>query len=432
MYENLESLRSFAELPFSRPTSVHPMITTDKSEHLPETRLVIACAQTSLGPRALSDVADILGGSVDWDYIIRIANRNAVLPLISRNLLHHWSDLLPPEIRETLSLGHQQQVQRNMIATAGLLKLIDAFHSSNIAVLPFKGPVLAIRAHGDLSLRRYGDLDLLIHPADLARSIEMLKANGYSPLTSATWLQKTTWNISDKKDILFTSDKGDLPVELHWKLSGSHFALPLEEDRLWARAEETTIAGRNISTLSFNDLLLYLCLHGSRHSWERLGWISDINELIGSTDTIAWEQLTAEADRLGCRNVLGLGLYLVHDFFGGEFAIPNWERIKNDRMFREIAANVHSSLFADEATNWVIGDRYAYHLQLREKLTDRWKLHLHYLRWYLKIIFTPNRSDEGVFHLPRWLVSLYYVLRPTRLFYTYVIKSKSGKKRRVP
>ena len=407
------------------------MITPTNSDHLRETRLVIACAQTNPGPQAMSDVSDILRGSLDWDYVFKIANRNAVLPLLSRNLLQRWNDLLPRDVRETISSGHQQQVQRNMIATARLLKLVEEFRSSDISVLPFKGPLLAIRAYGDLSLRKFGDLDMLIRPNDLARSIDLLKANGYSPVTSATWLQKTNWNISDKKDILFVSDVGDLPLELHWKLSGSHFALPVEEDRLWARTEETSIAGRDVGTLSFNDLLLYLCLHGSRHSWERLGWISDINELVGSTDAIDWEHLTAEADRLGCRNVLGLGLYLVHDFFGREFSIPDWDRIKNDRMFEELARNIRSSLFSDEGTNWVIGDRYAYHLQLREKLTDKLKLHLHYMRWYLKIVFTPNRSDEGVFHLPRWLVSLYYVLRPTRLFYTYVVRSKYGKKRGV-
>ena len=407
------------------------MLTINKSDRVRETRLVIACVQTQPGPETLSAVSDILRESLDWDYICRIANRNAVLPLLSRNLLNRWNERLPEDIRETIISTYQQQVQRNMGATAKLLKLVGEFQSSEIPVLPFKGPLLAIRAYGDLSLRRFGDLDMLIRPADLVRSIELLKANGYSPLTSATWLQKTNWNISDKKDILFTNEDGELPLELHWKLSGSHFALPLEEDRLWARAESTNIAGHKIPTLSFNDLLLYLCLHGSRHSWERLGWISDINELIGSADAIDWEHLTAEANRLGCRNVLGLGLYLVHDFFGREFPIPDWDRIKNDRMFSELAQNIRSSLFSDEGTNWAIGDRYAYHLQLREKAADRLKLHLHYMRWYLKIVFTPNRFDEGVFHLPNWLVSLYYVLRPTRLFYTYVLKSKRVKKREV-
>ena len=409
------------------------MTTTTNSDHIRETRLVIACAQTDPGPQSTSEVSEILrGGPLDWDYVLAIANRNAVLPLLSRNLLHRWNDLLSPETREVLSSGYQQQVQRNMIATATLLKLVEEFHSSGISVLPFKGPLLAIRAYGDLSLRRFGDLDLLIHPDDLVRSIDLLKANGYSPVTSATWLQKTSWNISDKKDILFVSDKGDLPVELHWKLSGSHFALPLEEERLWARAEETKIAGRRLDTLSLNDLLIYLSLHGSRHSWERLGWISDLSELIGSADSIDWEHLTTEANRLGCRKVLALGLYLVHDFFGREFPIQDWDPIKNDTSFGELAQNIRLSLFSEEGTDWVIGDRYAYHLQLKEKLSDKLKLHLHYLRWYLKIVFTPNRSDEGLFHLPRWLVSLYYVLRPTRLFYTYVIKAERQKGRKIP
>lgn len=114
------------------------MLTITKSDRVRETRLVIACVQTKPGPQALSDVSDILRESLDWDYIFRIANRNAVLPLLSRNLLHRWNELLPDDIRATISSGHQQQVQRNMVATAKLLKLVGEFQSSNIPVLPSK------------------------------------------------------------------------------------------------------------------------------------------------------------------------------------------------------------------------------------------------------------------------------------------------------
>jgi hypothetical protein len=44
--------------------------------------------------------------------------------------------------------------------------------------VPFKGPALAVQAYGDLSLRQYDDLDLLIHEADVPRAYQLLIANG--------------------------------------------------------------------------------------------------------------------------------------------------------------------------------------------------------------------------------------------------------------
>jgi hypothetical protein len=398
-----------------------------RSAESPVSRLVIACARTKLDAITISEITNVLSGPLDWNHIFKIAHRNAVTPLLCRNLLTTFAGALGADVYNEVSSTFQQHVQRNMLATSKLLKLVEGFGSSGISILPFKGPLLAVQAYGELSLRKFVDLDVLIRPEDLEASIEILKKYGYLPVTSASWLQKTAWNISDKKDIVFISDDDSPPLELHWKLSGSHFSLPIEHERLLARAETITVGGRRIQTLSFNDLLIYLCLHGSRHSWERLGWISDINELIESNKEIDWKTLVDEAERLGCRNVLRFGMYLVHEFFGKEFPIRDWKAVKNDPTFRELGESIRTNLFSDDGSTWSINDRYLYHLQLKEKPLDKLKLHLHYMLWYLRIIFTPNGSDTSIVNLPRPLVSLYYILRPTRLFYTYVVKSRRGK-----
>jgi Uncharacterised nucleotidyltransferase len=203
--------------------------------------------------------------------------------------------------------------------------------------------------------------------------------------------------------------------------------MPLEANRLWARMDTVDLAGKKIKTFSFDDLLIYLCLHGARHGWERFGWICDINELIRSNETIDWERIYAEARRVGCKNAFGLGLYLVDEFFGLDIPLTDWREIRGDRIFGEIARQIRSRLFCEEFINLEIGDRYLYHLKLKEKRWDKLKLHLHYNFWYLQLIFSPNEMDENIFHFPAWLNSLYYITRPPRLFYTYLIKSAKAK-----
>jgi hypothetical protein len=93
-------------------------------------------------------------------------------------------------------------------------------------------------------------------------------------------------------------------------------------------------------------------------------------------------------------------------------------------MFITCARRIRSQLFTEHHSVMKIGDRYAYHLKLKEDRRDKWKLHFHYILRYLTIIFTPKTTDTNLFHLPRALEPLYYVMRPLRLFYNYAMKSK--------
>ncbi|MEK7856766.1 MAG: nucleotidyltransferase family protein [Acidobacteriota bacterium] len=224
-------------------------------------------------------------------------------------------------------------------------------------------------------------------------------------------------NVSDKKDIYFTNADRSVNLELHWKLSGSHFALPVEMDRLWKDAEIVTLAGTEIRTLSFPDLFIYLCLHGSRHGWERLGWICDINELINSTPDFDWDSIMDEAERLGCRKILGLSVYLVHKLFRGEVPLAVSERFseKEVEFFAELISELTDRLFSPEQNSMVMGDRYKYQLQLKERFIDRWKLHFHYLRRYARLGLTPNQADRDRLELPESLRAVYFLTRPFRL-----------------
>jgi hypothetical protein len=392
-----------------------------------ENRLIAECAQRFIPDQQIKNISDALNYDLDWNYIFKISVRNAVFPVVCWNLLNKFPHLLPDEIRNTLNEKFQTHLRKNMFLTGRLIELVKLFESNNIPILPFKGPLLAMRAYKNLALRQFGDLDVLIRPNDFDKAIDLLSANGFEPVNSANWLKNNNWRITAIKDVSFINTEHKFIVEVHWKLSGSHFALPIEMNRMWNELESVNVAGTRVNALSFNDLLIYLCLHGSRHSWERFGWICDIHELIESQSEIDYEELTRQAQRLGCEKVLELGLYLVYRFFNKKYPLPNWQRIENDSTLKDISDQIQAKLFAEEPNGWEIGDRYAYHLKLREKLWDRWKLHLHYNFWYLKIIFTPNKLDRDLLNLPSFLVPLYYVMRPTRLLYTYVYKPKKLK-----
>ena len=397
--------------------------------HDSENQFIVGCSQTVLTGAEVESLACLLRyKSLNWDYILKIAARNAVAPLVSRNLIEKFGDFLPLDIKDKVVASFQEHAQHNMSLTGTLLSLLVRFRAEEIPVLAFKGPMLALQYYGDVSLRLFSDLDILVQPEHLEKAITLLGENGYEPISGVSWLNKKDWYLSRRKDVLFVGKENKVVVELHWKLSGTHFALPIEMNHLWKNAETVNLGGSEVGTFSFNHLLIYLCLHGSRHGWERLGWICDLNELLRSKENIDWEQISSEAKRLGCENALNFGLFLVHAFFGKSFPLPDWEKTASNRNYNEIARQIRSSLFSEDYAALKIGERYSYHLKLKEKIWDRCKLHLHYNLWYLKIIFSPNEADEGLFHLPPRFAPLYYIIRPPRLIYTYLLKPKKIKK----
>lgn len=405
-------------------------VETGTTKFEPESRVVAGCSQVSIPDDVAARLTILLSGPLDWAFVFSVARRNAVLPLVSSNLLSRFGQLLPDEVKPLLKAEFHRRLQTNMYMTSRLLEIVRFLNENDIPVLPFKGPVLAIQAYGDPALRQYGDLDILVRPADFKRAVELLMAD-LEPVTAISWLNKTNWYISPKKDICFVDKERPLNVELHWKLSGSHFALPLELEHIWDSAEAVGVGGSTVNTLSFSHLVIYLCLHGSRHGWERLGWICDLNELIRSHGEIDWNSLEARAKRMGCQNVLGLGLRLVRDFFGLEDLPTTLQHIVDGHAFTEIVSDIRFRLFSPDELRMSLGDRYLYHLKMKERALDRWKLHLHYNAWHLRTIFKPNEMDRKLIDLPDWMHSLYYLVRPARLLWRSVIDARQARQDRI-
>ncbi len=398
---------------------------TGQSNHKLETQLLIECSETSLTAQQINQISQILNQPLDWAHIVKIAERNAVLPLVSWNLIQNFNSLLPSGFREDLNNNFQSHVRHNILLTGKLIEVVKLFQSNDTPVMPFKGPLLADQVYGNLALRRYSDLDILVQPDDLEKAVALLLSIGYTPMTDAYWLENIKLCLKQKKDIKFVSKENNIYIELHWRLSKPYFDVPIKPEHLWQQAEIASLGGIQVSTLSFNHLLIYLCLHGSKHAWDRLAWICDVNELIGSRKPVDWEHIFEEAAQLGCENVLGLGLYLVDKFFGLECSNPKWEKIKTDETLQTMAVEVQARIFADELLPLDISKSYLNQLKLKEKRQDRWRLHFYYGNKYLQLIFSPNELDKDKFPLPSRLTPLYYALRPVRLFCNYL-----GKKNR--
>ena len=376
--------------------------------HEREKNLLLCCARAEASPEVAARIRTLAALDVDWNYLALLARRHSITPLLYRQLERHASELVPFIYFAKLKLEYQANSARNIILTEELCRLVKLFNDAGIETIPYKGPVLALFAYGDLALRRFVDLDVIVKKSDVPRARDLLIAEGYTlskPLTAAQQdlLLRTQHNLQ------FTRDQRRLFLELHWEVAPHLFASSVQENELWQHLDTIGVRGTKLKTLSPDDLLFSLCVHGSRHLWERLGWICDIAELI-SRHEINWPALLQRAAAADNERMILLGLHLAHKLLDAPIPPDIQQRCTADARLESLGNNVVAHLFNGPthipATSSEI---FKYNINVRKSLAARARYFVHMLR--------PTDSDFGGRALPRGLSFAYYLIRPFRLLF---------------
>ena len=346
--------------------------------------------------------------SLDWDYLFVFARRHGVLQLLYSQLQQCAADLIPPNHLQRLQKYFQENSARNVLLTAELRRLIELLESANIEAVPYKGPVLALFAYGDVSLRRFVDLDVLVRKDDVSRAIDLLLTEGYEfskplSLSQRELLLRTQHNLQLRRD------KRQLIVELHWEVASNLFASSVQADDLWSSLSEIKLNQANIKTLNVEDMLFSLCVHGSRHLWERLLWICDIGWIV-ARHQVNWPKLLERARRTQSQRMFLLGLYLSAKLPGVCFPELITNEFEKDGALEVLASGILKTLF--ERAGHVPASRreiFRYNWQIRKDWSSRAR--------YLRYALNPTDRDVEAMTLPRTLWFGYYVKRPIRLLF---------------
>ncbi len=382
-----------------------------------ENELVLACASTALDRDRRARIRELAAEDLDWDLVQATSTRHYVTPLVRESLVATCADMLPARVRQSFDLFFREHAARNLGLVAELVRLTRRFDAAGIDIITFKGPALSVLAYGNHVARLYGDLDLLVPEPDVPAAIDLLVEAGYVDAgDSEVRAHRSQWTPYTK-DLVFVNAAIGSRVELHWRLTGSHFPFPVDLDKLRRRAASVQIGGVRVRTIPADDLLLYLCLHGGRHGWERLEWVCDVAELVRSQPAWDWERLEARAAKLGCTRNLRLGLLLANRLVGGEVPSDVLARISRDPAVIRVAENATAGMFEEPGRE--IGGWRGYHLSVRERLSDRIRLHLYYLYRYARLATHTPSSEQTSDPATSRAEGRLTMLRPFRLGYRY-------------
>lgn len=311
----------------------------------------------------------LLERAPDWDYLIRLAERHRVVPALSGRLA-----AFAGEVPEQHVAGLRRRARSvsftNLALTGKLLRLLALLRERDIPAIPYKGPALAQSAYGDIGLRQFTDLDILVRKRDVYRIKELLVSDGCRPAWLLTPAQEAAV-LSHYYEYPFLCNDTGMLVEIHWEFAERFFSFGFDLDQIWERSETVEIQGRTVPTLSPEDSLLVLCAHGSKHFWGRLSWVCDVAQTVSRRQDLDWEALTGRSRALGLRRVLWLGLFLASELLGAELPAEVGKQVRSEPRIRALAERIRLGLF--KTAGLEAGQFRATLLQLsmRERVRDK-------------------------------------------------------------
>jgi hypothetical protein len=395
--------------------------TTTRNRQL-EIELLLACAGRDIARESSQRVGELLRVGLDWQFLLRMARNHGITPLLYYNLSRGFRDALPKAILEQLRDDFRTNSIDALKLTVELLRILDGLSASGIKAIPFKGPTLAAEAYGDIALRQVGDLDLLVRGADLRVARSFLEARGYRPMHDITRVQEgSLWKSSCQLPFI----RGDrrVMVELHTAVTPKAFSFPLDLERLWGRLESIDVMGKRVTVLSPEDLLVILCVHGAKHLWSSLIWISDVAELIRSHPGLDWPWVIRLARKTRSARMLFLGLHLANNLFDVPLTAELQEMIEKEPRLRTLASEVRDRLFSEDLRESYSLEACKFYLRVRERTWDG-------ARFCLSMALTPTVADWTQLSVPSFLSLAYRAFRPIRLVIKYAGRLLASKRAR--
>lgn len=393
---------------------MHYVSTTEKSLPLPllsdstrapkEWAVLLECASPACDSRRLAE----LSGSMDWSQLLVLAEEHGVLGHVAVRLGALENALVPAEVRATLVEHHRAQVFSTLRLTGELFHVLELFAAKGIAALAVKGPVLAMHAYGDPAMRSYGDLDLLVRQRDICLATECLQSDDFAPTVSVTAIN--AGKIPGQ--YLFSKPKGNLLLELHNDFTLRYFPRPLPLETLFARSTLVPIDGRDVPALTVEDELVYICVHGATHFWDRLGWIADVAALVTRQTAIDWESVGVIAKEVEAERMLHTGLLLASDVLNIHLPEKVLKKMREDAGAAKLAMQVRTWMTAADKRSPTLYERAAFRLLMRGSGFSA-------LSYLLRLSLSPTEEDWKQEDLGKRRSILAAMRRPFRLMRKY-------------
>lgn len=402
------------------------MISSISPPPMPEEVVLLTCLRFYFGTATASEVTSLLTVDLDWETLVQTAIDRGLMPLLYQSLKEIEVKLVPQSVMMQLQILTQMNGIDNITKTKELLKILSLLESKGIEAIAFKGSILATSIYGDIALRQFNDLDILVRLQDFWQTKAILVDRGYQSYLSKE-MEIDLFNnhfqvpLSYQNPAIATVDSQFQPslfdrnpalsIDLHWGIPPRRIFNPDRCDRLWDNHNSIDLIGQEIKTFSPEVTLVIQCLNAGKE-FEYLGihlpikQVCDVAKVIQTYSNLNWNLALKISSQLQVQKLFLIGLFMTQNLL--QIALPQLILEKIARSLGNIAIQPrnHQNLWQ---------------LLVNPLTTINWSWYGMLVIWsHLKRAVLPCQKDIDYFPLPARLFFLYYVIRPIRLLVKYL------------
>jgi hypothetical protein len=198
-----------------------------------------------------------------------------------------------------LALESQRSAMAALAVDAMTAQVVGMLRADGIRPILRKGGALRAWLYTDGTPRRYGDVDLLVNPAEHERARDLLVRAGWRPSTYQ----------SDHADHLRAPiGRAPIPVELHRTFHRFTAAPEAVWELLSPHAVTLRLGGADVEALDEPALALIVALHHTMHAAVPKH-VEDLRRALATAPEASWRIAAGLADRLGCLEAFAASLF---------------------------------------------------------------------------------------------------------------------------
>ena len=387
-----------------------------------ENRLMVACLAAKRNDEILQRIHKIFDQKLDWSYILDIAQKTKIAPLLYTNLLElGYEDRLPAGISRKMRQTYHSNGLRNLLYYRELNNILISFKTVGIEAIVLKGAVLAEIIWKNVSLRHMWDIDLLVREKDLSGSEKKLFELGY---VSCEHLYPKDSFKYNQHIPPFCNPRNGMIAELHTDLTYPKNRF-LRMQETWERAWPIKLSGVNTHMLCPDDLVVHLSYID--HIVGKLRNLTDIAKIVKSYKScINWEWIIKQAYERDFVGYIYYPLYFAKEILNADIREEILENLHARSRLTGIENNLLKQIIRRNILITDGASAIAPEQNIQRLLCQALLLNARIISkiiWLLKALFFVIPARSAWKSVPRPLVFLYPIYRISAIIWKLIFRT---------
>lgn len=292
-------------------------------------RLLLRCIQMNATDKMHAEVEALIRQPIDWKTFENAAMWHGIAPLAFNGLKNVRSrHRLPDQLLNKLKSEYRKNLIRNTLIFAELDRIIAALGELPLPVVLLKGAAITRMIYKDIGLRPMSDIDILVKKENLYQAVQAIEACGYRQ-HGREGLEQL---LNTKYHVVYFNPDTKVLLEIHWDITCNRNPSLVRSsvsslmDMWWSRASNAESGFDHVFHLDPIDLICLVGPHFFKHRFLKtnagfstkggLLQLCDILNIVNfHQDSLNWDALKAESQRMGLHSTVSVTLWIVKTIF---------------------------------------------------------------------------------------------------------------------